>query len=293
FFLGGAFSTNQEQVMLVAKAEVLERLLATYDLNSKRIDKSPLYESWLWPEKCFDRMVHASHVILGDMPAFKAFHPDASGLGYHSNREQAVKHAIYEILERHILCLIWYGNLPLFHVDTTWLSNEFTCDFYTPAFADFIPFILTVIKSKKETVFMCGSALSDHFNKAKEKSFYEAAMLLEDFLAKRSGICHASLSRKKILALADPHFFKLRSQFIEQKRCATIAWQRIDMLKMEEDKIGELLGISELKISYVFLHENPQQYVVRAFFPQLKTLASERLKQPLKGKHNIPFDPVC
>lgn len=202
-YLGGfSFDNDINKVPMTAQYELLERFLATYDFNARYLDDENIFPCYSWPDGHFVMNIHASKVLIGPTP-YALPSVEASGLGLHTKRQLAEEHGLFELIERHLCCRLWYAKeTKIMQIgETIHLSSGFTLSHYTLCLPELIPFVLSVIYSNQRRILVCGHSVKKTFTEAIQKASSEAFMLLDCLLNSDDGYCTNERTKNRILSL--------------------------------------------------------------------------------------------
>ncbi|NET44743.1 hypothetical protein [Okeania sp. SIO2B3] len=176
-FFGHSGKKCFDEAILISRIEILERVMASPLANLSM--KPLLFSNYLDPTVT-RIMLAKDYLIRNGNPLI-----GTTGLGAHSKSNLAEQHAILEMLERHILCEIWYKDRKIRKIGSREnLPLEYFIDYYTTLQAS--PFILAVLQNKNLPIFLCGSSLKENQSDALMSSRIEALMLAGNFLCKSS-----------------------------------------------------------------------------------------------------------
>ena len=169
-------SLNEHEALEKSKYELLERLYAFRPMVSRHnLDYGFEGCGFLNNKKNIsaeDILIREKGNLLG-----------ATGLSIHTNEEKAIEHGVYEVIEKSILCSIWYEGNKLCQISENIIKNsEYIISSYTTV--DRNPFVISVIKNKDETVFFSGSALKNNLEESLAHSKTEAMQLICNLLVK-------------------------------------------------------------------------------------------------------------
>ena len=183
-FLGGySVDKNLNTATLRAKNELAERALAINPISCEN-DSLELLN---FHEKSIGESVSSKEALIG---RFDGQIRDASGLSFHRNFFQAATHAACELIERHLLCSIWYGNrtkLRPLNVDFQ-IPEGIEEQHFTIYGQKDLPFTLSIITKPHERILTIGSAVKRSQKLSLAHSRKEALMLLDDLLTQGKGI---------------------------------------------------------------------------------------------------------
>lgn len=154
---GYSYGTSRDHVEKVSKYELLERLLSHYDFHENKSIWTGYKLTDLKLKKTFAR----NKVLIGSLPeSNSALCADSSGLAFHTQLELAIDKSVSELIERHILCEIWFlKKIDLYLIKDTYLGiDDFRLRNYT---IKGLPFSLSFLTSDNKKIAFCGSCLSD------------------------------------------------------------------------------------------------------------------------------------
>lgn len=180
-FFGHAAGYVLQEVIHRSCYEVLERILAFGPSYSdielhKGFVARPVIDDLLVEEK-----ILPSEAIL---VRTKNKESTASGLGIHTDRVLAIEHAVYELIERDLLCRLWYLDYQVCKIKNELLKDGYYIEYYT-VIDTFIPFVLAVVKSTNNPIMYCGSCCSSNWDLSLEKARAEALLLVADALCRK------------------------------------------------------------------------------------------------------------
>lgn len=174
-FTGWCANTDKNHAEKVSAFESLERMLGSKPLfiRENAVQSFEVVD--------FPKFEQTGKILgLDDVCVRSTVDPDigisASGLSIHSNYYLSVEHGIREILERDILCRVWYGDKVLQQLSSEQLKDGFEVSFYSTL--DELPFCLAVITHKDKPIFFSGSSLACDINVAQNSARNEAFLLL-------------------------------------------------------------------------------------------------------------------
>lgn len=284
---GFSFRKDKNESLFISRMEVFERLFACHDFV-----QSSTLESYQWPDRTHLCKIPAEQVLLGSSPGFPNAKFDASGLGWHTVLEKAEQHAILEVIERHLLCHIWYYDLQLVGLGKMeQLSDDLYLEFATVEADIPLPFILAIISDKKDACFVCGSSIGLNSREAKKKAMEEAFMLLDGVLHQDNVLLNPNLKTQgRLLSLRNPLVSKTRHLYYNSKISRNMEWNNYFSNCLKNLKqICENIFKSSLNIRCVLLCENGEGCLVRAICPAAMMLKEIRIKY----RSNVPPDPFC
>lgn len=291
FFGGFSCKPRAEEAIHVAPYEVAERILATYKFSNP-IYRDSKYEIFsLIGDKPMG-YVRPDEVILGPVPYNLKNNLDAVGLSFHLEKDMAVKHAIYELIERNILCKIWYEDHPLIKIsehkiqDTCYILSN-----YTISHNPIVPFVMSVIYEKNYEFLCVGAAVSDSISNATLKSSAEAIMLSHDVILEKSLNNISNMATKeRMLSQANPVLSRDRNNYLSKSlKLGDYSYDPNRFFSVSD--ILRLLDISEDDICYCILHSSLSGVLIRAISKKLKTLRFYRNHYLNTDKFFL--DPIC
>lgn len=184
---GFGFSQNQDDAAVTSRYEVYEHLAGHYEFQAARGSCS--FESRDWPGGHTGPAFSAPDVLLSmDAPSAHLGRNDASGLAHHSTYSRAANHAVLELVERHLLCEIWWEGLQVVRCSPTERIDDLTSiRTYTVAGARMgLPFALAIVNRTSDALWLCGSAVRATLQEAVAHAREEALMLLDNFARNRN-----------------------------------------------------------------------------------------------------------
>lgn len=286
-YIGFSIAKNKDVAIDGSKFELLERLLATYDLNKIKLKNSPFLKLIQWSTGRDFGTLYATEVILENSPLGTPKLKDASGLGLHTSFEKASEHAVFELLERHILCKIWYKNDTQIFLLDKYIHLNYTFSFYSICSHQNIPFSLCLITDINNGIFITGSAFSYSLPQAIDKSKLEGLMLLDSFLNKDNGFAQSSKAR--IYSTRDKKFFSDRYAHLTSKIVEKRYSDCLDVIADLKNICDEInLNIDDILVSPIY-SEN-ELIVVRAISPHSLKLPDMRESEYALC---VPMDPFC
>lgn len=278
---GFGFSEDKEKAINSSKFELYERLYANYNLYNF---EKPIFLGQSFSDLEKKKEFSAHDIFLGSYSNDGTKSVDANGLGCHYLLEHAVKHAVLEVVERHLLAQIWYGNCQMYEIinanfifDSSWKIRCY-CTNNTS-----VPMAIVTVDNLEKGIWVLGSALRWPFDQAIEHAKNEAFMLLESSLSEK-GYAYSKEIDERLFSLKDPIISNLRNTYFNSKV----------LDKIEKPKCDEALDIIlkktiGMEALWIFpLHASQNINVVRAI--------SESAQNPrwFRSKKNLtPPDPFC
>jgi hypothetical protein len=180
YFFGGAARASEVESTTAAAFEVVERLYATrWFCDAERLRVG--FDSFCLGTGLLGRRYSANEVLVRERNTVTA-----SGLSVHVSREKAVTHATLELLERHMLCRIWYENAPMLRLDVAeTVGSGYTLELF--GVSTVIPFVIAVLTHQTKHCFVSGSSVSLDINAAKVKARNEALQLFHSATRSATG----------------------------------------------------------------------------------------------------------
>ncbi len=270
--LGGySYGADQESVLEKSRYEVLERLLAHFDFHKAT-------QSWNG-YNIFDptesKIYCRNQILLGELPDIDWHQTvDSSGLSYHTDLESAVRHAVYELIERHILCEIWFSQSRKIKLisEEDLMAQDSRLQIYT---TEDLPFALSFIYSQENAIVFAGSSFSDSLDISISKSRFEALMMFESWCAKTNVVCHSPNTKKRLEQLGNMNFYNFFNKIIKNN----------DAILEERSTLSFTDFIRYIYIVKIITKKSA--FLVRAVSDNLLSLKKCRLEY----KHMVPYDP--
>jgi len=267
-FIGG-FSTNNNNKLSqkLSQYEVLERYYTHYgDHSNKKFKLINFFSSKQVGE------LKLEDSLIGPLPNGKMSKKDSNGVAFHLDARKADRNAILEIIERHILYELWYGNLKFIKIrKDKKLQVDVVQSWYTCFLPNLIPFVVTILKIDGVLIF--GSSVKSSYKEAIEKSSGEAYMILDGILRKDKGMSNSNRSKRKLLSLQDVKLAKKRGKYIEDK---TID-KKIQINIKQVYSVGEIINNlewDEYNVKIARLYESKKGTVSRAIIGNAKSVLS-------------------
>ncbi len=283
YIYGFGFNEDKEKAIMASKFEALERLYATnaFHQNIKS------FEGYSFEIPNRYKTFLPSEVLISNTLTPGEKSADANGLGCHQDLNYALNHAILELIERHLLAEIWYGNDLVYEIEEkTIIRNDgWHIRFYT-SFCFDVPFVIAVLTNFNKNIWILGSALRESFLQSLEHAKNEAFMLLESAFLE-DGIAYSEDVEKRLSSLKNIRFSQARERFFRSKTSNKNV--RLDVKKkyLTREIICETLGDNPIWI--VPLLRNKYINVIR--------VVCDSAKNPrwLRGSCSafLPTDPFC
>lgn len=274
-FSFGASKTARERSLY----EVYERLFSYRPFRKVFFDR-------VRPD-CFALHSHAKSDRIPDRFLFLdgKDHGAGSGSAAHTTLTAALHHGVNEIVERDILCRLWYERA--FGLQAVTRPKKLTDDLCISSWTiagGKIPFCLSVVTDKDETVFVTGSKTSTSLNKARIGAEREAFLLYDSLPAEsdpRSSWRVKSL-RGPLAAERIRHFNQLIEPGHVSRDCLGMPHSASDVVQR--------LGKSMRHARYALLADLPKLKVVQVYCPGWLTKAESRRKFQRSA---TPADAFC
>jgi len=213
YVYGFGFNEVKENAKRASQFEALERLWATYAFHQDK--KNFIGYSLKTPNEC--RIFSPSQVLIGSVLTSEEKSADANGLGCHPAIDQAVNHAVLELIERHLLAEIWYEDGLVFEIKEKALIREdgWQVRFYTSLGID-VPLAIAIVSNTDKSVWVLGSALRESLSQSSEHAKNEAFMLLESAFFE-NGTAYSKDIEKRLLSLKNKNYSHAREDFFRAK----------------------------------------------------------------------------
>lgn len=180
-FYGASSNKDYLSAIRVSCYEIFERMLASRAFYSDDEIAQGFSSYYLFSNQPTSKIIPAENVLIRGQSDKLNKIISASGLGFNSSITHAISHATLELLERHILCKIWYDNWHVHEIDSPeQLPEQYKISFFTVDLG--IPFVMALITCENNPIFFTGSSLSNNFYLAKLKARSEALHLLTNLL---------------------------------------------------------------------------------------------------------------
>lgn len=209
---GFGLDEDKEKATRSSQFEALERLYATQSFHKN----DTTFLGYLLQSPNTYRVFHASEILIGSGLGNKRNRVDANGLGCHHNLQQAIQHALFELIERHLLSEIWYGGATLSEIrEHTIIHNEpLDLRFYSLSAFD-IPFVIAILSDLDKGIWVLGSALRATFSDAMMHAMNEACMLLESSFI--GGVAYSHDIEARLSSLKNKEYSQKRHVFLQKK----------------------------------------------------------------------------
>lgn len=178
-FFGHAAGYDYAEALMRAGYEVIERMLAFQCTFSTAELANGFISKQIFDDSSTGKQITYDQVLVRTINHMSS----ASGLGLHSNKKLAIEHGVYELIERDILCKIWYFDNKVVLLKREELSKDFYIEFYTDL-QSHLPFVLAIIKSHQQRIMYCGSCCSGNWKRSFNKAREEALHLLTNYLCR-------------------------------------------------------------------------------------------------------------
>jgi hypothetical protein len=172
-FFGHAAGYDLQEVIHRSCYEAMERMLAFSPSFSERTIQDGFLAKTIFWNEIQEKKIPAELLLVRTESSLSS----ASGLGLHSDKNLAIEHAIYELIERDILCRIWYLDYQLYKIKNEPIDDIYFIEYYTVVNIS-IPFVLAIVKSKTNPIMYCGSRCSASWGISLEKAREEALLLI-------------------------------------------------------------------------------------------------------------------
>jgi hypothetical protein len=292
-FIGGfSFGQDETQVAKIAEIEVIERLFATYELNSDKVQQNGFYDAYDWLSHQWVDKVDYRAVLLtasNSNDGNNEIRPTASGLALRSTFSAAVGHAVLELIERHLACAVWYDpSRTLIQLgESAELGESFLVTNYMLSARKAIPFVMSVIYSQAKQIFTCGTSVGLSLESASRKALMEAYMMLDTILQGDSGECVSTDTKTRVISLQGD------LAILRQQHLATKLIGNTPISVEKELDIGSIVDIAishHSGVNIVPIVSIGEWHLVRAICDNALTLPQAR-RTFMATK--VPADPFC
>jgi len=274
--------SNKNKAMVASKFELLERLYATYDLHEVSSPSSyKIFQGFLHSDFKIKMEFDSSEVLLD--AKMEENLTDANGLGCHHFFPLAVRHGLFEVIERHLLANIWYNDYQLFSLGKSIiLKKNLRLRYYCLANAN-IPLAIAILDKLEDGVWILGSCVRLPFRDALTHAKNEAVMLLESAISQNEQAYSKEMDHR-LDSLKDIKFSLAREIFFQSKVIGKI--DSLDCKFSISSMIRSTLNENSLWV--VPLHSSNKLNVVRIIDKTAKNPRWLRIE-----KSEIPLDPFC
>lgn len=284
---GFGFNQDKNNAIKSSQYETLEHLYALYSFQKTALCCEDNLTGLLWQNQDEKRVFTLPEILIGPYPYEVSKSADANGLGCHPSYNLAVDHSILELVERHLLSLIWYDNELIKEIKTNELKPDCTLTIrhYTLLNRQ-VPFVITILSELEKGFWILGSALRVSFAEAIKHSTNEALMLLEGS-GIENGLTYSDDAKMRLNLLKNKEMSLFRSEFFSKKIKDE---SFVDLYR--QYKINEIVNrvLENAPIWIVELYRNKDISVVRAICEECK---NPRWLRHKANQFNIPLDPLC
>ncbi|MDR3503880.1 MAG: YcaO-like family protein [Legionella sp.] len=179
-FYGHAAGYDLQEVIDRSCYEAMERMLAFGPSFSERTIQDGFLAKTIFSNEVQEKKIPAEFLLVRTENSLSS----ASGLSFHSDKNLAIEHAIYELIERDILCKIWYLDYQLYKIKNEPIDDSYFIEYYAVANSS-IPFVLAIVKSKINPIMYCGSRCSASWEISLKKAREEALLLITNLLCRQ------------------------------------------------------------------------------------------------------------
>ena len=286
-FFGHAAGYDLQEVINRSCYEVLERMLAFAPSYSTCKLQEGFLAKTIFAEFVREKLIPPESILVRTENQLAS----ASGLSLHSNLDLAIQHALYELIERDILCKVWYLDYKLYQIKIEPLNDEYFIEYYSVINVSF-PFILAIVKSKNHSIMYCGSRCSANWEYSLQKAKEEALLLVTNMLCrqKNSTVGNRLDTVNRLNTLFGETAAK-QEKYLASKLHPTLKYTHFEDTNFESIiyeyvKDLDLLYIAELRKWGDF-------YLVKAFSDELLTKPLVRLMVENHQIATVPPDPFC
>jgi hypothetical protein len=288
-FIGGfAIADNAEAASAAAKFEVLERLHALYDIVQSNLVDERACRSVRWPTLEDAPLLPASMCLLGPHPLGPPPYLDATGLAFHTDLRQSVRHGFYEALERHFTAAAWYRGERLVELgEPRQIVGDFLCRTFTLARRPSLPFAIAVIHEEGRSFACAGASFHENLGAAVRHAVNEACLVLDGYMEHDEGLTCSD--RGRLLSLRDPDLTRVRMQHFQG-----LVLGRDELQASGSDPSALLRNLSEHlgsvpEVRAGILCSGVPGFVTRTVVPGLRGLQKCRSEPP----RGVPSDWYC
>ncbi|MGQ3722716.1 YcaO-like family protein [Natrialba aegyptia] len=260
--------------------------MATYDFQVGKLGRQE-FETFLWPSGKPVASANPDDVLISNnAPQQLDIDNNANGLAHHATLDDAVRHAICELVERHLFTQVWWSDYPLIETTSPTVAPDYRVECYRPA-TDRIPFCLAVVKSESEDLWVCGTAVDFSMTAARRHAVEEACMLAENYIRGMTELIFQEDQEKakRLKSIASP-LSQDRSKHL-------ISRIRTDIADPPEplhtDSVEKLVStvVGDASILITPLWDSSNRTVVRARSPDLNSVREVRKN----NNEQAPMDP--
>ncbi|MFA9486575.1 YcaO-like family protein [Moraxella haemolytica] len=177
-FYGHSGSYSLEIAKNKSYYEIIERILASeIFFGGSHLQRQ-------FASHCFFTKKFLKNYPYKDVLIRTKYDVSASGLGLHSDKDMAIKHAILEVLERHVALLLWYHHDSILKIGSRNLGGGYFIHHYTSVLN--IPFCMSVVFHERNDIFFCGTSMKTNLKNAIEASEIEALSLVANIIVKNN-----------------------------------------------------------------------------------------------------------
>lgn len=292
WFAGAHASSDPLFSKRLARCEMLERLLAMPELHRERLRDGVGFITWRFLDGVIKDPVSGSRVLLWgkeDMTgrARVTDGPMATGLAFHKGSTQAAHHAVCELLERHLACLLWFAK-ELALAEWGRPSRNMagvTLRRFTFQRDPLIPFVMTVADHGCRDIFAVGTSLHEDMAKAASSADREALMTLENVLVRTDGPANKFDSRERLKTLVGEGASE-RWRFVEQRVQAS----RFEVPRTSLPELCKCILAQPEQLTITKIWEATGAVLVRAMSPEVLHKRDQRLAH---AQRQVPPHPFC
>ncbi|MCE2571810.1 YcaO-like family protein [Motilimonas eburnea] len=283
-FHGHSEGYDEEKCIKISSFEILERMLS--------------HECFFSPErlsKGFEGRCYYSGLSVGFTPAsnilIRQFDKDgkritsANGLAIHEDRDCAIVNALFEVIERHLLCEAWYYEKGLYLIDTEYIAHNQVINYYI--INESIPFVIACFICDERVYF--GSSVRSSINEAMEKSKAESLHLYCNFCVNIPRADHGN-NNESLLKLNRIFDFESSKILLELDKKIRGTKNNVDRhIDFNANTILENTFSSKPNISIYDLFDNEGLYLCRVRIAE----AEDKLSCRRKFSRFTIEDPFC
>ncbi|PWY54578.1 hypothetical protein DGG96_11365 [Legionella qingyii] len=286
-FFGHAAGYDLEEVVHRSSYEVLERMLSfSASYSEKKLHEGFLAKT-IFAEETQEKRISAESILVRTNNELAS----ASGLSLHVNLDLAIQHAVYELIERDILCRLWYFDYQLYQIKRELVKDDYFIEYYTVVNIP-VPFVLAIVKSKNNSIMYCGSRCSASWEYSLKKAREEALLLITDLLCRqRNSNIGNRLDTIQRLNTLSGEIAAQQEEHLERKLLSNL-----DKQHFEDTSFEKIISKYFKNLSLLYVAELRQwgsYYLVKAFSEELLTKPLVRTMVQNNKISAVPPDPFC
>ena len=270
---GGSCKFSKDLAEFISTCEFAERLFSSYEAQKEFNDLNNYHLKRLGSDKIL-RKIDYKEVILGPINNIPSIN-DASGIAWHFTKKESIKHALNELVERHFLAELWWGDGGLKPIKID-LDGQNIIEFYSITLGGVVsPVVVAVLRDKNVNFLVIGSCCNESLQIAIQNSLKEAIMLFSniDSIKTADNILE---SQRRIETLENPELSKQRYDHLTSK-----------IIRNTNINLDQINPPFYQEACYVELG-SPFGVLIRAYLPNTKQIRKSR-----EQYSNFLSDPYC